>query len=96
MRCLAGGAMVAAIIATTSLPGWCQEAPPTDERTTLQDQLDQREKADQARRDQAAEADKAYQRLLKSSGTAPAPKVDPWGNVRSAEPKSNSQSKNTK
>jgi hypothetical protein len=92
---------VLAAIATISmltLPAIGQQAPPSDERITLQQQIEQREKMEQERRDRAAETEKAYQRLLKSSGPAPAAKVDPWGNVRGADPaqsKQNSQFKNS-
>jgi len=84
-----------AIMATIGLltgPALAQPAPaPTDEPITLQQQVEQREKQDQERRARAAEIDQAYQRLQKSSHPAPAAKVDPWGNVRNAEPTQKSQ-----
>src|SRR5580704_10917684 len=88
MRILAAAAMMGLL----SIPAFAQPAPPTDEGITLQQQLEQREKMEQQRRDRAAEIDKAYQRLQKSSTPATTTKADPWGNVRNADPKG-SQSK---
>lgn len=92
MRVLA----VAAVTGLLSIPAFAQPAPPTDEGITLQQQLEQREKMEQQRRDRAAEIDKAYQRLQKSTTPATTTKVDPWGNVRNADPKQGSQSKSAK
>ena len=86
-----------ATIAVMTMPAIAQPAPPSDEPMTLQQQIEQREKMEQERRDRAADIDKAYQRLQKSSGPATATKVDPWGNVRDANPtKRNDQSKTSK
>jgi hypothetical protein len=93
MRILAALAM----IGLATMPAVAQQAPPSDEPITLQQQIEQREKVEQEQRDRAAEIDKAYQRLQKSSGSAATTKVDPWGNVRdAAQPKQNDQSKNSK
>jgi hypothetical protein len=96
MRVLAV-AMIPVIVALPAMPAWPQADPPTDERTTLQQQVEQRERQDQQRREEAAAVDKAYQRQLKASGSAPVPKTDPWGSMREpALTKKDSQSKNSK
>jgi hypothetical protein len=95
MRSLAATAMIGLL----TLPAIAQPAPQSDEQITLQQQIEQREKMEQDRRDRAAEADRAYQKLQKSSAPAATTKVDPWGGVRSAAPqqaKQSSQSKTAK
>jgi hypothetical protein len=92
MRILATAAMTGLL----SIPAFAQPAPPTDEGITLQQQLEQREKLEQQRRDRAAETEKAYQRLQKSSTPATTTKVDPWGNVRNADPKQANQGSQSK
>jgi hypothetical protein len=93
MRVLA--AMTTLVVALLPIPAWPQGLP-GDERTTLQQQVDERERQDQDRRDNAAEVEKAYQRQIKGSGSGPIPKTDPWGNVRDSTSAKNSQSKNSK
>jgi hypothetical protein len=92
MRILAAAALTGLLL----LPAIAQPAPPTDEGITLQQQVEQREKMERERRDRAAETEKAYQRLQKSSTPATTTKVDPWGNVRNVDPKQGSQSKSAK
>jgi hypothetical protein len=84
------------LIGLLTTPAVAQPAPPTDEGITLQQQLEQREKLEQQRRDRAAETEKAYQRLQKSSTPATTTKVDPWGNVRNADPKQANQGSQSK
>jgi hypothetical protein len=94
MQALAA-ATITAMVALSALPAWPQAAPPSDERTTLRQQVEQRERQEQQRREEATEVEKAYQRQLKNSGSAPIPKIDPWGNIRGpALTKKDSQPKN--
>jgi hypothetical protein len=96
MRVLAA-AMISVMVALPAMPAWPQANPPSDERTTLGQQVEQRERQEQQRREEAAAVEKAYQRQLKASGSAPTPKTDPWGNMREpALTKKDSQSKNSK
>jgi len=91
MRVLA--AMTILVVASLAMPAWPQ-VPPEDQRTTLKQQVEQRERKERERREDAAAVEKAYQGQIRSSG--PIPKTDPWGNVRDATPAKNSQSKSTK
>lgn len=93
MRVLA--AMTTLVVAVLAMPAWSQ-VPPEDQRTTLKQQVEERERQDQERRENAAAAEKAYQRQIRSSGSVPAPKTDPWGNIRDTTSAKNSQSKNSK
>jgi hypothetical protein len=95
MRVLA--AMTTLVVALLAIPAWPQEGGlPGDERTTLQQQVDEHERQDQDRRENAAEVEKAYQKQIKGSGSGPIPKTDPWGSVRDTTSAKNSQSKNSK
>jgi hypothetical protein len=96
MRVLA--AMTTLVVTLLAIPAWAQDqnALPGDERTTLQQQLDEHERQDQVHKDNAAAVEKAYQSQIKSSGSGPIPKTDPWGNVRDTTSTKNSQSKNSK
>jgi len=91
MRVLA--AMTTLVVALLAMPTWSQ-VPPEDQRTTLKQQVEERERQDQERRENAAAVEKAYQRQIRSSGSGPIPKSDPWGNIRDTTPAKNSQSKN--
>ncbi|MBO0758385.1 MAG: hypothetical protein J2P54_21250, partial [Bradyrhizobiaceae bacterium] len=70
------------VIALLAMPAWPQQPPPEDERTSLKQQVEERERQDRDRRENATAVDKAYQRQLRSSGSGPIPKTDPWGNIR--------------
>lgn len=94
MRVLA--AMTAMVVASLAMPAWPQQVPPEDERITLKQQVEQRERQDRERRQDAAAVEKAYQRQLRSSGSGPTRKTDPWGNIRDATRAQNTQSKNSK
>jgi type II secretory pathway pseudopilin PulG len=82
MRGLAAGAVMA-FLALSTLAAYAQNPA--------------QEAIDKQKKDAAAEAERAYQRALKdTASSAPAAKVDPWGNVRAADPaqpKQNSQPK---
>jgi hypothetical protein len=72
-----------ALLILSDFPALAQEhAPPEDGQITLQQQVQDREKMEQQHRDEAAQVDREYQRMMKSSPSAPKPKVDPWGGVR--------------
>jgi hypothetical protein len=75
-----------AVLVLAASPAASQDRLQSDD-TDLQKRLEKIEKAEQQRRDEAAEIDKAYQRAIKSQHTdAPPPKVDPWGSIRASEP----------
>jgi hypothetical protein len=93
MRVLA--AMTTLVVSLLAIPAWAQGLP-GDERTTLQQQVDERERQDQNRRENATEVEKAYQKQMKSSGPGSVTKTDPWGNVRDTTSAKTSQSKNSK
>jgi hypothetical protein len=81
MRVLVVGLM----IATLAMPAFGQEDPPSDAQYTLRQEMEKRDREERQRRERAVEVDKAYQRLMKNSGSGPAPKTDPWGTIRGAE-----------
>jgi hypothetical protein len=82
MRALAAGVLMA-FLALSTFSAYAQNP--------AQEAIDQQKKA------AAQDAEKAYQRALKDTASStPAAKVDPWGNVRAADPaqpKQNSQPK---
>jgi hypothetical protein len=83
MKLIAATIALVPVLALPVMPALAQErAPPEDGQITLQQQVEDREKRDQQRRDEATQVDREYQRMMKSSPTAPRPKVDPWGGVR--------------
>jgi hypothetical protein len=88
MRRFAGGRhlMVGAVIGLLTLPA-----------VTAFAQNPAQEAIDKDKKERAEAAEKAYQRALKDTATSgQTTKVDPWGNVRAADPaqpKQNSQSK---
>ena len=97
MRVLA--AMTTLVVAVVAMPAWSQsqsQVSPEDRRTTLKQQVEDRDRKDQERRENAAAVEKAYQRQIGSPGSGPIPKTDPWGNIRDATSTKNSQSKNSK
>lgn len=79
MRVLAAGA----IIALLTMPAFSQ------------DKSNGMQKLEQQRERDAMEIDKAYQKTLQSTRTTapPAPKADPWGNLRAQDTGSQSKSK---
>jgi uncharacterized protein YlxW (UPF0749 family) len=82
MRVLA----ISAALVLAAAPAISQDRLQSDD-TDLQKRVEKLEKAAQQRREEAAEIDKAYQRTMKSQHTdGPAPKVDPWGNIRASDP----------
>jgi hypothetical protein len=89
-------AMTTLVIASLAMPVWSQEVPPEDQRTSLKQQVEERERQDRERKENAAAVEKAYQQQLRSSGSSPMPRTDPWGNIRAAAPAKTSQSKNSK
>jgi hypothetical protein len=88
--------MTTLVVASLAMPAWPQEVPPEDQRTSLKQQVEERERQDRERKENAAAVEKAYQQQLRSSGSRPMPKTDPWGNIRDATPAKTSQSKNSK
>jgi hypothetical protein len=60
------------------------------------EELNQLQKMEKQRREEAADVDKAYEKALKSTRSdAPAAKSDPWGTIRPART-GNSQSQGSK
>jgi hypothetical protein len=91
MRCLVIGAMSAILLT----PAFTQNAFAQDQ-FDLRQRLDQLQKMEQQRKEEAAQVDKAYQQKLKSErSNAPAAKTDPWGNIRASDSK-DSKPKDTK
>jgi hypothetical protein len=85
MRMMGIGAMIA-LLAMSPVPAYSQTVG-TEQDSPLRDMLDRPAK------EKAAEAEREYQKALKSiKPNAPA-KTDPWGNVRAADPKQGQQSK---
>jgi len=63
----------AAIIALLTMPAYAEEDPSKTEAN----------KAEQQKKKEAAEIEKAYKETIKrTSGEQPAKKADPWGNLR--------------
>ena len=81
MRVLVVGVMIGILMA----PAFGQEDPPSDAQHSLRQEMEKRDREERQRRERAVEVDKAYQRLMKNSGSGPAPKTDPWGTIRGGE-----------
>jgi hypothetical protein len=81
MRALVIGMMIAMLMK----PAFALDDPPSDGQFTLQKEMERRDQEERQRRQRAIETDKAYQRMMRNSGSAPAPKTDPWGSIRGAE-----------
>jgi hypothetical protein len=76
-------ATVALVLTLVVMPAPAQDRPPPEDgQITLQQQVQDREKREQQRRDEAVQVDREYQRMMKGSPSTPKPKVDPWGGVR--------------
>jgi hypothetical protein len=87
MRVLAAG-MVIALLTIPTLPAYAQTHGGPEKELTGPEELAQK------RREEAADVEKAYKSTLKATGSNNATtKLDPWGNIRAAEP---SQSKGAK
>jgi len=86
---MAAAARMIAIVtfgALVAAPTFAQNAQSSDE-FNLRQRAEELDKIEQQRRERAADTDRAYQKVLKSQHSdAPAPKVDPWGNIRAAAP----------
>jgi hypothetical protein len=84
MRVLVIG-VIGMIVAMLVGPAIGQQQPPSDDQFTLQKEIEKRDQEERQRRQRAVEADKAYQRLMRNSGSGPATKTDPWGSIRGGE-----------
>jgi hypothetical protein len=85
MRMMGIGAMIALLV-MSPVPAYSQSVG-VEQDSPMRDMLDRPAK------EKAAEAEREYQKALKSiKPNAPA-KNDPWGGVRAAEPKQGQQSK---
>ena len=85
MRMIGVGAMIA-LLTISTFPAYSQSVG-TEQDSPMRDMLDRPAK------EKAAEAEREYQKALKSIKPNAPPKTDPWGEVRAADPKQGKQPK---